>query len=230
VIDAEKTTYPIAMMCALLGISRSTFYAWRDRAETATTVRRRDLQTHVRRVFEACRGSSGCRRVTAAPNRQDIACRVGLVADVMRDLGRQARRPRASKRTTVPGELPVSTPDLIDRDFTAALPGTRLVGDLTYLGTTEGGLYLATVIDSATRMVVGRQTAQYLRPSLIIAALDMAKKHGHVSRNAVFHSDRGGDTPPQNSPGSASVSACAPTSGGPASAGTTPPLNHSSPP
>jgi putative transposase len=191
VIDAEKATYPIAMMCALLGVSRSTFYAWRDRAETATTVRRRDLQAHVRRVFEASRGTYGCRRVAAALNRQDIACSVGLVADVMRKLGLQACQPRAYRRTTVPGELPVSTPDLIDRDFTAALPGTRLVGDITYLRTTEGWLYLATVIDLATRMVVGWQTAQHMRTSLIIDALDMAKKHGHVSRNAVFHSDRG---------------------------------------
>jgi putative transposase len=170
-IDAEKATYRIAMMCALLGVSRSTFYAWRDRAETATSARRRDLVRHVRRVFDASRGTYGCRRVTAALNRQGIACSVGLVADVMRELGLQACQPRAYKRTTVPGEQPVSTPDLIERDFTAPAPGTRLVGDITYLRTGEGWLYLATVIDLATRMVVGWQTAAHLRTSLVIDAL-----------------------------------------------------------
>jgi transposase InsO family protein len=190
-IDAEKATYPTAMMCALLGVPRSTFYAWRDRADTATSARRRDLTAHVRRVFDASRGTYGCRRVTAALNRQGIACSVGLVADLMRELRLQACQPRAYKRTTVPGEQPVSTPDLIERDFTAPTPGSRLVGDITYLRTGEGWLYLATVIDLATRMVVGWQTAPHLRTSLIIDALTMAKKHGRVRRNAVFHSDKG---------------------------------------
>ena len=190
-IDAEKATYPIAMMCSLLRVSRSTFYAWRDRADTATAARRRDLAGHVRRVFDASRGTYGCRRVTAALNRQGIVCSVGLVADIMRELRLRACQPRAYKRTTVPGEQPVSTPDLIERDFTAPAPGTRLVGDITYLRTGEGWLYLATVIDLATRMVVGWQTAPHMRTSLIIDALTMAKKHGRVSRNAVFHSDKG---------------------------------------
>jgi transposase InsO family protein len=190
-IDAEKATYPTAMMCALLGVTRSTFYAWRHRAETATTARRRDIALQVRRVFDASRGTYGCRRVTAALNRQGTACSVGLVADVMRELGLQACQPRAYKRTTVPGEQPASTPDLIERDFTAPTPGTRLVGDITYLRTGEGWLYLATVIDLATRMVVGWQTAPHMRTSLIIDALTMAKEHGRVRRNAVFHSDKG---------------------------------------
>ena len=129
--------------------------------------------------------------LSAALNRQGIACSVGLVADLMRELGLQACQPRAYKRTTVPGEQPVCTPDLIERAFSAAQPGTRLVGDITYLRTEEGWLYLATVIDLATRMVVGWQTAAHLRTGLVIDALAMAKKHGHIRPNAVFHSDRG---------------------------------------
>lgn len=194
-IDAEKATYPIGFMCRLLGVSRSTFYAWRDRAETASAVRRRDLADQVRRVFEASRGTYGCRRVTAALNRQGIACSVGLVADLMRELGLKACHPRAYKRTTVQGEQPISTPDLIGRDFTAAQPGTRLVGDIAYLRTDEGWLYLATVIDLATRMVVGWQTADHMRTGLIIDALAMVKKHGHLRAAAVFNSDRGAQYP-----------------------------------
>ena len=190
-IDAEKATYPIVLMCRLLGVPRATFYAWRGRAETTTAARRRELGTHVRRVFDASRGTYGCRRVAAALNRQDVACSVGLIADIMRELGLQACQPRAYKRTTVPGEQPIFAPDLIGRAFTAAVPGTRLVGDITYLRTGEGWLYLATVIDLATRMVVGWQTAEHMRTSLVIDALAMAKKHGHVRHNAVFHADRG---------------------------------------
>lgn len=83
------------------------------------------------------------------------------------------------------------SPDLIGREFTADMPGQRLVGDITYLRTGEGWLYLATVIDLATRMVVGWQLADHMRTSLITDALGMAITHGHVSPGAVFHSDRG---------------------------------------
>jgi putative transposase len=190
-IDAEKATYPIVWMCRLLEVPRSTFYAWRNRAETATTARRRELAGQVRHVFDAARGTYGCRRIAAQLNRDGVACGVGLVADLMRELGLKACQPRAYKRTTLPGAQPVDSPDLIGREFTAAVPGTRLVGDITYLKTGEGWLYLATVIDLATRMVVGWQTADHLRASLVVDALAMAKRHGHVRPGAVFHADRG---------------------------------------
>ena len=74
-------------------------------------------------------------------------------------------------------------------DFTATAPGQRLVGDITYLKTGEGWLYLATVIDLATRMVTGWQLADHMRTSLVTGALDMAITHGHVQPGAIFHSD-----------------------------------------
>jgi putative transposase len=92
-IDAEKANYPIAFMCRLLGVPRSTFYAWRARAETATAARRRQLGEQVRRVFDASRGTYGCRRVAAALNRQGVACSIGLVADLMRELGLRGCQP-----------------------------------------------------------------------------------------------------------------------------------------
>ena len=190
-IGAEKANYKIAWMCRLLGVPRSSFYAWRNRAESATAARRRELAVQVRRVFEAGRGAYGCRRVTAQLNREGHPCSVGLVADLMRELGLRACQPRAYKRTTVPGEQPVTSPDLIGRDFTAAAPGTRLVGDITYLRTGEGWLYLATVIDLATKMVTGWQLAGHMRASLVTGALGMAITHGRVQPGAIFHSDRG---------------------------------------
>ena len=120
---------------------------------------------------------------------------MGLVAELMRELGLAAVQPRAYKRTTIRGEDPHDCPDLIGRDFTAGpaggTPGTRLVGDITYLRTGEGWLYLATVIDLATRMVVGWQLADHMRTTLVVDALEMARTGGHVARDAIFHSDRG---------------------------------------
>lgn len=190
-IDAEKANYKIAWMCRLLGVPRSSFYAWRNRAETAAAARRRELAVLVTAAFEAGRGAYGCRRVAALLNRDGHPCSVGLVADLMREQGLRACQPRAYKRTTLPGEQPVTSPDLIGRDFTAAAPGQRLVGDITYLRTGEGWLYLATVIDLATRMVTGWQLADHMRTSLVTDALAMAITHGHVQPGAIFHSDKG---------------------------------------
>ena len=97
------------------------------------------LAMQVRRVFAPAAAPTGCRRVTAQLNREGHECSVGLVADLMRELGLAAVQPRAYKRTTVPGETRSSQPDLIGRDFTAGpeggAPGQRLVGDITYLRT-----------------------------------------------------------------------------------------------
>jgi len=191
VIDAEKANYPIAFMCRLLRVPRSSFYAWVNRVETPTQGRRRVLAVEVAKEFGASRQTSGCRRITAALNRRGIECSVGLVADLMRELGLAAVQPRAYKRTTVPGKESVAAPDLLERDFTADGPGQRLVGDITYLRTGEGWLYLATVIDLATRMVVGWQTAAHMRTALVTDALQMAIDAGHVADEAIFHSDRG---------------------------------------
>jgi putative transposase len=178
-------------MCRLMTVPRSTYYAWTHRAETPTQARRRTLAAEVATEFDDSRQTSGCRRIAAALNRRGIACSVGLVADLMRQLGLAAVQPRAYKRTTLPGDAPTPAPDLLERDFTAEQPGTRLVGDITYLRTGEGWLYLATVLDLATRMVVGWQLADHMRSSLVTDALQMAIDSGHVDRDAIFHSDRG---------------------------------------
>ena len=178
-------------MCRLMRVPRSTYYAWTHRAETPTQARRRALAAEIAREFDDSRQTSGCRRIAAALNRKGIACSIGLVADLMRELGLAAVQPRSYKRTTLPADAPTPAPDLVERDFTAAAPGQRLVGDITYLRTGEGWLYLATVIDLATRMVVGWQTAGHMRTALVTDALQMAIDGGHVAPDAIFHSDRG---------------------------------------
>ena len=188
---AEKANYKIAWMCRLLGVPRSSFYAWRNRAETATAARRRELAVLVKAAFQAGRGAYGRRRVAAPLNRDGHPCSAGLVADLMRELGLRACQPRAYKRTTLPGEEPVASPDLIGRDFTAAAPGQRLVGDITYIPTWEGWLFLATVIDIASRRVVGYAMAGHLRTELIADALGNAVAARDPAQGVVFHSDRG---------------------------------------
>jgi len=129
-IEAEKASYPIAWMCDQLGVARSSFYAWRAAADTvtATAARRQVLAQLVKVVFDDSHGTYGCRRVAAELNRRGHPASVGLVADLMRELGLVACQPRSYKTTTVAGDRPVASPDLIEREFTAPAPGQRLVG------------------------------------------------------------------------------------------------------
>lgn len=192
-IEAEKASYPIRWMCSILGVARSTFYEWRRRVDTitATVARRSELTVAVQQVFDDYRATYGCRRIARRLNELGVPCSVGLVADVMRELGLQAVQPRAYRVTTTHGDGDDYPPDLLDRDFTSTHPGTRLVGDITYLRTNQGWLYLATVIDLATRMVVGWQIADHMRTCLVIDALEMARLHGHLQPGAIIHHDRG---------------------------------------
>ena len=105
-IDAEKASYKIAWMCRPLGVPRSSFYAWRHRAETITAARRRELLVLVRVAFEAGRGAYGCRRVAAQLNRDGHRCSVGLVADLMREAGLRACQPRAYSARQCPVRSP----------------------------------------------------------------------------------------------------------------------------
>lgn len=193
VIHAEKENYPVAAMCRLLGLSRSAYYQWAGRAgQTAAAARRASVTRLVVQVFNDKRQTYGCRRIAHVLNTElGTPCSIGLVADIMREQGLRAVQPRAYKRTTIHGDTDAYPADAIGRDFTADAPGERLVGDITYLRTGQGWLYLATVIDLATRMVVGWQMADHMRTTLVVDALEMARLHGHLRPGAVFHSDRG---------------------------------------
>ena len=114
-----------------------------------------------------------------------------LVRRVMRDEDLHGVAPRRYKTTTIQDRTATPAPDLLERDFASATPGTKLVGDITYLRTWAGWLYLATVIDCCTREVVGWSMATHMRTSLVCDAITMAAGRGGLQPGAIFHSDRG---------------------------------------
>ena len=113
------------------------------------------------------------------------------VRKLMRELGICGVVPHRKKRTTIPDEDAPTRPDLLKRDFTSPVPTYKLVGDITYLRTGEGWLYLATVIDLCTRMVVGWAMSERMTADIVVSALGMARGRGYVADGAIFHSDRG---------------------------------------
>jgi transposase InsO family protein len=191
-IDAEKAHYPVVKMCAWLTVSTSGFYAWRDRPASATARRRARLAVLVQATFDASDGTYGYRRIHAALLRQGEDCGPELVRDIMRELGLVPCQPRPWRPTTTqPGAGAEIIPDLVGRDFTADVPGTKLVGDITYLPTWQGFAYLATVIDCCTKECIGYAIADHMRAELVIDALRMAARNYQLAPEAIFHSDHG---------------------------------------
>jgi transposase InsO family protein len=190
-IDGEKAHFPITRMCVWLDVSTSGFHDWRTRPNSATVERREELKLIIHQVFDESDGTYGYRRVHAALTRGGVIAGPELVRALMRELELVACQPRPWRRTTLPGQRNPDVPDLVGRDFSAAEPGRKLVGDITYIHTWEGFLFLATVIDRHTRMVVGWSMADHMRTSLIVDALDMAAGNIELKEDCIFHSDRG---------------------------------------
>ncbi len=189
-IDAEKADYSIVKMCEWLGVSRSGFYEWRDRPDSDTTERRVVITGLVRSLFDEFEGRYGYRKLCAELARRGERVSEWLVRSIMASEGLVSCHPRPWRATTTP-DGSTGPEDLLEGEFTAPAPGERLVGDITYIRTGSGWLYLATVIDLFNREVVGYSIASHMRVSLVTRAVQMAVDRGLVNPGAVFHSDRG---------------------------------------
>ncbi len=190
-IEGEKANFPICKMCKWADVSTSGFYEWRKRPASATTERRVRLVARIKAIFEASDETYGYRRVHAQLGRDGVEAGPELVRSVMVAQGLVACQPRPYKVTTISDGDAEAPADLCERDFTADAPGTKFVGDITYVATWAGWVYLATVIDCYSKMVVGYALADHMRTSLVIDALEMARRNGHVAEGCIFHSDRG---------------------------------------
>lgn len=190
-IDAEKAHYPIVKMCDWMAVSTSGFYEWRDRPTSATARRRARLAVLIEWIFDDSDRTYGHRRIHAALARQGESCSPELVRGIMRELDLVPCQPQPWRPTTTVGGDAGPIPDLVRRDFCAKAPGTKLVGDITYIPTWEGWLYLATVIDCHTKACIGYALADHMRAELVIDALEMAARNYTLADGAIFHSDRG---------------------------------------
>ena len=198
-IDAEKDTmtagrkgtYPVARMCGWLGVSDSGFYEWRSRPASATAARRERLRLLITTAFTDSGSTYGYRRVHAQLARWGEQASLELVRALMRELGLVSCQPRPRRVGLTERGVTGPIPDLVNRDFTAAGPGRKMVGDITYVSTWEGWLYLATVLDCHTKEVVGYAMDDTYKTPLIAAAIEMAARNHDLVPGAIFHSDRG---------------------------------------
>jgi len=194
-IAAEKAAVRnVAKACVLLKVSRSAFYEWSQQQLSAHARRDNELGERVVAIHRASRGTYGAPRVQQQLRREGVHCGRKRVARLMAVRGLAGRWRRRFQKTTIPDPLASGTsPDLVQRSFEPA--SHRLdrvwVGDISYVRTWEGWCYLATVIDLASRRVVGFAVADHMRASLVGNALEMAIGVRRPAAGLVFHSDRG---------------------------------------
>jgi len=179
-------------MRSWLGVSSSGYYEWRRRPESATAARRERLKALITVIFDDSDETYGHRRLHAELAHQGEHCSVELIRALVRELGLVPCQPRPW-RHSLTGADPAAGAilDLVARDFTATAPGEKMVGDITYIPTWEGWVFLATVIDCYTKAVIGWAMDDNYRTPLISAAIRMAARNHDLKPSAIFHSDRG---------------------------------------
>jgi transposase InsO family protein len=193
-IEAEKARQRnVKRACELLKVSRAAYYAAREGQSCDRDRQDAELAVLIKAEHKRSRGRYGAPRIHAELRRQGRRHSRKRVARLMRQAGLAGRAPRRWKKTTIADPAAAARADAIRRDFTtdAARINQRWCGDITYLATWEGWLYLATVIDIASRRVVGFALADHLRTELVADALANAVAARNPAAGVIFHSDRG---------------------------------------
>ena len=208
VIDAEYAEMPrgetgmvpaIMRMCEWLGVSKSGYDEWRSRPESATAKRRELLKIKIAALFEANGEEYGYRRMHAALARGGEQACPELVRQLMREQGLEPCQPKPWRHSLTEQGPAGPIPDLVNRDFSAGKPGEKMVGDITYIPTWQGWLYLATVIDCATRKMVGWAMDDNYKTPLISDAIKMAVRNLNLPEGAIFTQTAEATTRPKSS-------------------------------
>ena len=179
------------MLCEALGLSPSAYYDWERERDSAHARQDAELLEAIRGVFLQFRGRYGAPRIERELAKQGLHVSRKRVARLMREAGLRAKGKRKFKATTDSAHsLPVA-PNLLNRGFSVDRPDTVWVGDITYLWTRQGWMYLAVVLDLYSRKVVGWALAERMTVSLVCDALDAAVRLRRPGPGLLFHSDRG---------------------------------------
>lgn len=189
-IAEEKAHHSVVLLCRVLGVAKSAFYAWQSRQPCARAQADQSLTAEIKDIYDDSRCTYGAPRVHAELRRRGKRVARKRVARLMRKAGLVGRCPRRFRRTTI-ADPTTQVPDLVQRDFRPTAPNQLWCSDITYIRTWEGWLYLAVVLDAYSRKVVGWAIADHLRTELATAALQMALTSRRPPPGLIHHSDRG---------------------------------------
>jgi len=178
-------------MCEVIKVSKSGFYRWMKRQREPLTKRERYLYIRILEAFEQSRQTYGSRRIYRTLKSWGVKCYENQVANIMRINGLKPKTKRKFKLTTDSRHSKNLAPNLLNRQFKVNEMNKVLVGDITYIWTKEGWLYLSTVIDLYSRRVVGWKVDNRITKELVISSLKDALMRRKPAKGMIFHSDRG---------------------------------------
>jgi putative transposase len=190
-IEAERASFSVPLMCRTLGVSRSGYYDWKGRPPSRRSREDAALTERIREIHHRSRATYGSPRVHAELRAIGIRCSRKRVARLMRKEGLRGCLRGRKKRTTRRDRSAVPAPDLVRRNFAATAPDRLWVADITYVKTDEGFLYLSFVLDAYSRRLVGWSMATHLRTELVVDALQMAVWRRNPAAGLIHHSDQG---------------------------------------
>jgi putative transposase len=190
-IEKQRKRYSVSCLCLMLGIKRSSYYAWNKRKPSQREQNNQALIEHIRRIHKKYRKTYGSPRIYAQLRKQGYTCSKKRVARLMRQDGLQGQRKYRKVFTTNSRHTFPVAPNLLNREFQAEKPNQKWVGDITYIPTQEGWLYLASILDLYSRRIVGWATSDLIDASLVEKALRMALYQRRPGRGLLHHSDRG---------------------------------------
>lgn len=173
-IDAEKANYPVAMLCRMLDVSKSGYYAWGSRPPSKRSREDAAITEKIREIYTRSRETYGYPRVHAELRSLGIGCGRRRVARLMRVAGIRGCMRGKKRRTTRRDPRTAPAPDLLRRDFAADQPNKVWLADITYVPTREGFLYLAFILDIHSRRIVGWSMDSHMRTELVVDALEIA--------------------------------------------------------
>lgn len=190
-IKEQSTNYPIATLCRFMGVTRSCYYDWLNSPKTGREKENEVLTERLKKLFEDSRKTYGTRRLKRKLAEQDIHVSRRRIGRLMRQAGLFCKTKRRFKATTNSSHNKPVAPNLLDRQFEVSEPDRYYVGDITYIATLEGWLYLAVVIDLFSRQIVGWSMDERMKAKLVNDALLMAIWKRKPKGGLVWHTDRG---------------------------------------
>jgi putative transposase len=190
-IKDHRKDFSITLMCKVLEVSHSGYYAWQVRPESKQKMANQQLAEKIKAIFHDTDETYGSPRICKELNDQGESCSENRVARIMRENGIRAKQTRKYKTTTKANNAHSVAPNLLNRDFSADRPNQKWVTDITYIDTQEGWLYLAGVMDLFSRRIVGWSMSKRMTSALVVDALKMAISQRNPPPGLIHHSDRG---------------------------------------
>jgi putative transposase len=190
-MQEQHAEFPVRSLCRVLEVSRSGYYEWLGRQPRAQTAADQQVQDKVQRYFAQGRGTYGTRRIKHLLAQEGLQVSRRRIGRLLTQAGLRCKTRRKFKAPTASGQAQTVAPNQLNREFTVQAPDTVYVGDITYLPTGEGWLYLAVVLDLCSRAVVGWSMANHMRAELVNQALAMAVCQRQPAAGLIMHTDRG---------------------------------------